>query len=103
SHGEMQKSPIQSLTADLKGHLERRLRSGERWVYPGASVPPVVPERPAAAPARESLEVIREDVGDCTRCKLSRGRTNLVCGAGNPHARLMFVGEGPGQDEAEQG
>lgn len=47
----------------------------------------------------ESLEDIRADIGDCTRCKLSHGRTHIVFGEGNPKAKLMFVGEGPGHDE----
>jgi uracil-DNA glycosylase family 4 len=50
-----------------------------------------------------ALKLIREDLGDCTRCKLHRGRTNLVFGVGNPRAELMFVGEGPGADEDAQG
>ena len=49
------------------------------------------------------LKLIREDLGDCTRCKLHKGRTNLVFGIGNPRAELMFVGEGPGADEDAQG
>ena len=58
----------------------------------------------ADLPARgRMLTVIRDDIGDCTRCKLHAGRTNLVFGVGNPEARLMFVGEGPGADEDEQG
>ncbi len=51
----------------------------------------------------EALRVIREDIGDCTRCKLHVGRKNIVFGVGNPNAELMFVGEGPGADEDEQG
>ncbi|GFE59687.1 uracil-DNA glycosylase [Geobacter sp. AOG2] len=51
----------------------------------------------------ESLEKIRKSLGDCQRCKLSKGRQNLVFGAGNPQARLVFVGEGPGADEDRQG
>jgi DNA polymerase len=51
----------------------------------------------------DSLERIREDIGDCRRCKLCEQRTNIVFGTGNPKARLMFVGEGPGRDEDEQG
>ena len=43
-----------------------------------------------------TLEEIRAEIGDCTRCKLHEGRTNLVFGEGNPKARLVFVGEGPG-------
>lgn len=50
-----------------------------------------------------NLEEIREEIGDCTRCQLHEGRTNLVFGDGNPKARLMFVGEGPGRDEDMQG
>jgi DNA polymerase len=51
----------------------------------------------------ESLEMIREDLGDCKRCKLAPGRKNIVFGSGNPRADLMFVGEAPGADEDEQG
>jgi DNA polymerase len=55
---------------------------------------------------RESLlRVILDDIGpNCTRCKLARlGRKQIVFGAGDPHAELMFIGEGPGADEDEQG
>lgn len=51
----------------------------------------------------DGLNVIREELGDCRRCKLHSGRTNLVFGVGNPNAELMFVGEGPGADEDIQG
>jgi uracil-DNA glycosylase family 4 len=60
------------------------------------------PEHGVADPAT-ALKLIREDLGDCTRCKLHKGRTNLVFGVGNPRAELMFVGEGPGADEDAQG
>ena len=50
-----------------------------------------------------ALKLIREDLGDCTRCKLHKGRTKIVFGVGNPRAELMFVGEGPGADEDAQG
>jgi DNA polymerase len=49
------------------------------------------------------LAAVRDRLGDCTRCKLAGGRTKLVFGVGNPHAGLMFVGEGPGADEDAQG
>ncbi len=58
---------------------------------------PVIQDKPAA------LKVIREDIGECTRCRLHKGRTNLVFGVGNVNADLMFVGEGPGADEDAQG
>jgi uracil-DNA glycosylase family 4 len=51
----------------------------------------------------ETLETIRMDLGDCQRCRLSKNRKNIVFGAGDPHARLMFVGEGPGYDEDQLG
>lgn len=49
------------------------------------------------------LEEVRAELGDCTRCKLSEGRNSIVFGSGNPNADLVFVGEGPGKDEDEQG
>jgi DNA polymerase len=51
----------------------------------------------------ETLEQIRKNLGDCQRCKLGATRKNLVFGVGNPKARLVFVGEGPGADEDTQG
>jgi uracil-DNA glycosylase family 4 len=51
----------------------------------------------------DTLERIREDIGDCTRCRLHKGRTKIVYGVGNPKAELVFVGEGPGHDEDVQG
>lgn len=65
-----------------------------------AAAPGVVPIYGSRA---EALAAIRADIGDCTRCRLHAGRTNLVFGVGSPDARLMFVGEGPGADEDEQG
>jgi uracil-DNA glycosylase len=49
------------------------------------------------------LDSVREGLGDCTRCKLHRTRTNIVFGVGSPNARLMFVGEAPGEDEDLKG
>ena len=51
----------------------------------------------------ETLEQIRKDLGDCQRCRLAAGRHSIVFGQGNPHAELVFVGEGPGADEDAQG
>src|SRR3984893_10898927 len=53
--------------------------------------------------ANDTLLKIREDIGDCTRCKLHHGRNKIVFGDGNPKAELVFVGEGPGRDEDAQG
>jgi len=53
--------------------------------------------------AAERLGAIRKELGDCTRCRLHEGRTKLVFGVGDPSARLMFIGEGPGANEDQQG
>ena len=53
--------------------------------------------------SQETLEEVRIDLGECRRCRLSEGRKNIVFGAGNPHAKLVFVGEGPGYDEDQKG
>jgi DNA polymerase len=61
------------------------------------------PEAAAKDPA-QALRLIREDIGDCTRCRLHKqGRKQIVFGVGNPKAELMFIGEAPGADEDEQG
>lgn len=57
----------------------------------------------ASAGTTETLEDIRAHLGDCQRCKLCRSRTRIVFGAGNPQARLMFIGEGPGHEEDRAG
>jgi uracil-DNA glycosylase len=79
------------------------------------AVAPVLPEEDmfeAAVPKPESgvadqvkaLKIIREDLGDCTRCRLhQQGRKQIVFGVGNPRAQLMFIGEAPGADEDQQG
>ena len=54
-------------------------------------------------PAADPLLQIITDIGDCTRCALHEGRNKIVFGSGNPAAKLVFVGEGPGADEDEQG
>ena len=75
---------------------------------------PIPPRKPISAPpAIESaikpsdkaaaLRLILEDIGDCTRCALHKGRNKLVFADGSPNARLMFIGEGPGADEDAQG
>ena len=82
-----------------------RLEIGEQPVAAGghaaAPHPSSAAETPGAAP--ETLEAVREDLGECTRCKLHGGRTKLVFGVGSPTADLVFVGEAPGRDEDRQG
>ena len=66
---------------------------------------PQAPQAPLAPQALESLDHIKTDIGAaCTRCKLcTLGRSQIVFGVGNPRARLMFVGEAPGEDEDKKG
>jgi DNA polymerase len=61
------------------------------------------PPPDAAGNGAETLAAIRDDLGDCHRCKLASGRKNIVFGAGDSRSRLVFVGEGPGHDEDVQG
>jgi len=74
---------------------------------PVAPVLPMLHETsPVEKPDRvagDTLEVIREHLGECTRCRLHKKRNKIVFGAGNSRARLVFVGEGPGHDEDMQG
>jgi DNA polymerase len=69
------------------------------------TTPAATPVAPAAGKGTGSpaLLAIRDELGDCRRCKLHGGRTTLVFGVGDPRAELMFVGEGPGADEDLQG
>jgi DNA polymerase len=71
-----------------------------------ASPVPATPRAPAmvsTARQPETLEAIRQEIGDCTRCKLHRGRKTIVFGEGNAKAAVLFVGEGPGFEEDQQG
>jgi uracil-DNA glycosylase family 4 len=78
-------------------------------IAPAEPVPVAEPDLPSApltfsSSPEEALRAIREEIGDCTRCKLhQQGRTQIVFGVGSPSADLMFVGEAPGADEDIQG
>ncbi|HYO82518.1 MAG TPA: uracil-DNA glycosylase [Bryobacteraceae bacterium] len=67
------------------------------------SAPTRILQLPPLSPVDDTLPAILQDIGDCTRCRLSQGRQRIVFGDGNPEARLVFVGEGPGADEDAQG
>ena len=106
------KSPAPGIFAASLSRSESELR--EEMGARKSAVVPIVEENifEIVSPKPESrvgdpataLQLIREDLGDCTRCKLHRqGRKQIVFGVGNPRAELMFVGEGPGADEDAQG
>jgi DNA polymerase len=97
-----------SVIGELSHTLRRMSESGVRGLNCSAESLDTLnawgqhPMRPAAASA-ETLKDIRADLGECVRCKLSKSRTRIVFGQGHPNARLMFVGEGPGQEEDHAG
>lgn len=68
---------------------------------PSSPAPAAPAARAPAAPSSraEALRLIREDLGECRRCGLCSGRSNIVFGQGHPEAEVVFLGEGPGQDE----
>lgn len=82
------------------------LAPGSRPLTPGSASARTLNLFEAEAPRRperETLDEIRADLGDCQRCKLAGGRKTIVFGQGNPRAEVVFIGEGPGADEDEQG
>jgi DNA polymerase len=70
---------------------------------PAPSPAKAAPALPGLAPENDTLDQIRLDIGDCRRCRLCEARNSIVFGSGNEHSPLVFVGEGPGADEDEQG
>ena len=110
---------LATLVTSLRRHLQRQERVGIRFLFPGEALQTnsVMADGTnllsgtesdlfsdsSATYKAETLEELREAIGDCRRCKLWSGRTHLVFGVGNPKAKLMFIGEGPGRDEDMQG
>jgi uracil-DNA glycosylase family 4 len=114
-----EREELATLVTSLHRHLQRQDRVGIRFLCAG--------EAPSKDSLRDTdinllsgtetdlfsdssetykaktLEQLRTAIGDCQRCKLWPGRTHLVFGVGNPKAKLMFIGEGPGRDEDLQG
>ena len=91
------------------------LRAYLSWAEEGGPVMVALPPTPSSTPAAAatptsmpklpivSLDEVRARMGECTLCKLHKGRHNIVFGVGDPKARLMFVGEAPGEDEDLKG
>ena len=104
------------MSNDLINHLKFYQDLGFKELDIPASVPSPraapVEASPVAAPptsaaqaaaVKDTFQIIQDDIGDCTRCRLHEGRNKIVFGDGNPNAKLVFVGEGPGADEDAQG
>lgn len=83
---------------DLQGYLQYLKRLGYKGV-PLSEASVQILEQGDKGSEAETLEMIRKDLGDCRRCGLHKGRKHIVFGVGNPKARLVLVGEGPGYEE----
>jgi len=83
---------LNQIVAQLKGHLKYQKALGITTLL-----------SQGVRRERLTLDGIKQELGACTRCRLHEGRNHLVFGEGDPHARLVFVGEGPGRDEDLQG
>jgi uracil-DNA glycosylase family 4 len=117
---------LEVLPAPAKTPLHGERAAGGRRHLPRTEAAPPAPAGPATvdgAPVRDrpvvrdlpellveadvrgatSLDELKDVLGECERCKLYKARTNIVFGVGNPEAELMFVGEGPGEEEDRQG
>jgi len=92
------------LARQLRGQLLRHVALGA-WAAPGTPMPrpEVVEDTPAPAAPRVTLAQIREELGECTRCKLHATRRSIVFGVGAEDAPLMFIGEAPGEQEDRRG
>ena len=109
------------IVTQVRTHLEYQKALGVKFIETAVvpAVRPAAAEAPLAlrteivrtatetqipvAASAGGLEAVRDELGDCTRCKLSKGRKTVVFGEGNPEAVLVFVGEGPGYEEDQQG
>jgi uracil-DNA glycosylase family 4 len=114
-----EREELTTLVNSLRRHLERQDRVGIRFLAAGEAPPTDSPKDPevnllsgtegdlfsdsSEIYRARTLQELRAAIGDCQRCKLCSGRTHLVFGVGNPQAKLMFIGEGPGRDEDLQG
>jgi DNA polymerase len=94
-----------ALAPELSPEYAQEINTEEQPIPPRKPIlaPPAIADPVPAADHATALRVILEEIGDCTRCALHKGRNKLVFGDGSPDARLMFVGEGPGADEDAQG
>jgi len=94
-------------TADIETTARSNFEAGQPALFQEAFIPRNSPARqqrsilPIASDV--SLEAVRENLGDCQRCKLHEHRRTIVFGEGNPRAKLVFVGEGPGAEEDATG
>ncbi len=89
-------------TEQIRQYLEFYRDLGFDSIYTRPEPKPLAYAR-GSATASETLESILADIGDCRRCRLCEGRKTIVFGSGDGRSPVVFVGEGPGADEDEQG
>ena len=102
---------LAAAVSELRAYLNWAGEGGPLMVsFPSASPSPSPSTSTLPSPSTSmpklpivSLESVRSEMGECTLCKLHKGRHTIVFGVGNPQARLMFVGEAPGEDEDLKG
>jgi DNA polymerase len=99
---ELRESGIEGFPADASYEELQRVAYGPAPKEAGPD-PALATAAVEGEDDHETLENVRKNLGDCRRCKLGTTRKNIVFGSGNPKARLVFVGEGPGADEDEKG
>jgi DNA polymerase len=99
----MDRDRLPDLLDDLRERARFYASLSRVGIVPPAEVAVPPPADAGAADPARLLEAIREELGDCQRCRLAKGRRKIVFGQGSPRARLMFVGEAPGADEDAQG
>lgn len=83
----------------LRRRAQQRAPQRPQSVPPGAQVAPAPKDHAPAEHPPETLREVRDNLGQCQRCPLHAGRTSIVFGVGEPHAKIMLVGEAPGRDE----
>jgi DNA polymerase len=99
---ELYEEGVESLGERPQAQVPRPTRVA-RVAVPGALPASPTQEAPAPPALPATLDGVRAALGECTRCRLSQGRSRIVFGDGNPNAELMFVGEGPGAEEDRRG
>jgi uracil-DNA glycosylase family 4 len=93
-----------AIARQAKEHLAWLERGGVVGLPRGEAIAPAPrQEKPRPPVSSASLQAVRDELGDCQRCKLAPKRTNIVYGVGDPNAPLVFVGEAPGGDEDRTG
>ena len=100
--GDSSTRVFSEITDDLRGYLQYMKGLGYAGVALSENSVRILDDWYKEAMA-ETLDMIRKDLGTCQRCKLHKGRKHIVFGAGNPRAKLVLVGEGPGYEEDVHG